>query len=270
MSTLELRRTAYDSRVLVRRNLRRLQRYPSLTLSVVLQPLLFLLLFVSVLGETMGGGITGGDGGRADYLAYVLPGILVIGVTGAGLSVAISVASDMTEGVVSRLRTMGIARGAVLNGHLVSGVVQATVALVVVLGVALAFGFRATTSPVDWLAAALLLGALVVAVVWLCLGLGLQARSVETASNTPLLLTLLPLLGSGFVPVDSLPTGMAWFAEHQPFTPIIETLRALLTGAGVAGVGSDGLLAVAWCVAMAALGCWWALRRYEAEPRPVV
>jgi ABC-2 type transport system permease protein len=254
---------------MVRRNLRHLRRYPALTGSVLLQPLLFLLLFVFVFGETLGGGLPpAAAGGRDAYLAYVLPGILVMTVAGVGVGTAISVATDMTEGVVNRFRTLGIARSAVLNGHVIASLVQAAIAVTGVVGVAVALGFRATTGPVDWLAAAALLGLVTVALTWLCVGLGLHARTVETASNTPLLLILLPFLSTAFVPAESLPGPMAWFAEHQPFTPMIETVRTLLTGGGLPDAGTTALVAVLWCAVILVPSVRWSASLYEREPRP--
>jgi len=98
---------------------------------------------------------------------------------------------------------------------------------------------------------------------WLSVAMGLAARSVETASNMPMPLILLPFLGSGFVPTESLPAGLAWFAEYQPFTPIIETIRGLLTGTAI---GGSAVLAVAWCAAITLPGYLWARARYDRRP----
>ena len=143
---------------------------------------------------------------------------------------AISVAMDMTEGIIARFRTMAISRASVLTGHVLGALVQTMLSLAVVIGVALLVGFAPTAGPLDWIAAAGLLAMTTLALTWLTVALGMVSKSVETASNLPMFLLLLPFLGSGFVPTDSMPAGLRWFAENQPFTPIMETLRGLLLG----------------------------------------
>lgn len=252
-----------DSLTMIRRNLLHMRRYPSLSLFIAGIPVLFLPLFVYVFGGTLGDGIGGATGGRDAYIAYVVPGILLMTVAGTAQGTAIAVAMDRTEGIVARFRTMAISRASVLTGHVVGSVVQAALAIVIVIGVALLIGFRPTTGPLEWLAAGALLTLAALAVVWLSVALGLAAGSVETASNSPMFLTLLPLLGSGFVPTDTMPDPLRWFADNQPFTPIIETLRGLLLGTSI---GDSGWIAVAWCVAISVVGYAWARRLYDRGP----
>jgi ABC-2 type transport system permease protein len=242
-----------DSTTMLRRSLRRMQRYPSLTIMLVGQPILFLLLFVYVFGGTLGDGL-GGAGGRAEYVGYVTPAILLITVTSAILGTAISVASDMAEGIMDRFRTMAISKASVLTGHVIGTIIQTTFALAVVLGVALLVGFSPTAGFGAWLALIGMLFLLSLGLTWFAVALGLRAKSVETASNTPMLFTLLPFLGSGFVPTDSMPGWLAWFAEYQPFSPVIETIRGLLLGTPV---GDSWLLAVGWCVVIGGIGYVW-------------
>lgn len=258
--------TAYlvaDSATMLRRDLRRLRRYPSLTFFIAVIPIVFLLLFVYVLGGTLGAGLGAVAGAREEYTAYVVPGILIIAVAGAATGTAIVVAMDMTTGLISRFRTMAIARGAVLTGHVLGAVIQTMLAVALVVAVAVIIGFRPTTGPLEWLAALGLLALSSFAVTWLAVALGLVANSVETASNLPMPLTLLPFLGSGFVPTSTLPDPLKVFAEVQPFTPIIETLRGLLLGTPI---GDKGLIAVAWCVGISLVGYLWALRLYDRTP----
>jgi len=160
---------------------------------------------------------------------------------------------------------MAIARASVLAGHVIGSVIQTMLAVAVVLGVALLIGFRPTTGPVEWLAAIGLLALTALAITWLSVALGLSTKSVETASNLPMFLILLPFLSSGFVPTDSMPDGLSWVAENQPFTPIIETLRGLLLGTPI---GNSGVLAVGWCVAISLAGYLWAMKLYERPPAP--
>ena len=261
--------TAYaitDSATMLRRSLRRMRRYPSLTFFNAALPVVLLLMFVYVFGGTLGAGLGGPTvegAGRDAYLAYVVPGILLITVVGAATGTAISVAMDMTTGIIARFRTMSIARGSVLAGHILGSVIQIFLALGLVIVVAVAIGYRPTSGPANWLAAAGLLLLTAVAVCALAVGLGLATDSVETASNTPMVLLLLLFLSSAFVPAASMPEPLRWFAENQPFTPIVETLRRLLLDLPV---GDAGPIAVAWCVVIAVAGYAWARRLYERVP----
>jgi len=252
-----------DSATMLRRDLRHMRRYPSMTLLNAGIPVVLLLLFVYVFGGTLGAGLGGVSGGRDAYIAYVVPGILLMTVAIGATGTAISIAMDMTEGIVARFRTMAISRASVLTGHVVGSTIQTTLALAVVMVVALLIGFRPTTGPLAWVAAAGVLALTTLAITWLSVALGMSTRSVETASNLPMFLVLLLFLGSGFVPTQTMPDGLRWFAENQPFTPIIETLRGLLLGTPI---GDSGVVAVAWCAAISLLGFLWARRLYERHP----
>jgi ABC-2 type transport system permease protein len=261
MSTLAY--TVSDSTTMLRRNLRRLQRYPSMTLLLIGMPIVFLLLFVYVFGGQLSHGLdsplAGGHTGRAGYLNYVTPGILLMTVAAAVQGTAIVVAMDMTGGIIDRFRTMAIARSAVLTGHVLASLIQALVGLGIVLGVAVALGFRPQAGVLDWLGAIGLLTLFSFALIWLATALGLAAKTVETASNTPMFLTLLPFLGSGFVVLATLPTGLEQFARYQPFTPVTETLRGLLTGTPI---GANAAGAIAWSVGIALVSYLWARHLY--------
>lgn len=250
-----------DSMTMLRRNLRRALRYPSMTLTAAAIPIIMLLLFVFVFGNALGAGVTPSGG---DYVDYVAPGIILMAATSGAIAVAVSVCVDMTEGIVNRFRTMSISRAAVLNGHVVGGVIQTMVSVVLVIGVALLTGFRPNATPVEWLAAIGVLAMVVLALTWVSAAMGLVSKTVESASNAPTPLTFLPFLGSAIVPTDSMPTGVRWFAEYQPFTPIIETLRGLLMGTEI---GSSAVLAVAWCVGLILLGYLWARSAYDRARR---
>jgi ABC-2 type transport system permease protein len=259
MTTIAL--TVRDSGTMLRRNLRHMQRYPSLTFMLAGMPIIFLLLFVFVFGDTLGTGL--GAGGRAGYLTYVVPGILMQTMASTVSGTSIGVAMDMTEGIVARFRTMAIARASVLTGHVLGSVIQGFIALIVVLAVALALGFRPGAGPLGWLGVLGLLAVTSFALTWVGVALGLLAKTVEEASNTPLPLVLLPFLGSGFVPAGSMPAGLRQFAEYQPFTPIMETLRSLLAGTPVDG--STALTAVAWCASLALAGYLGGRRLYNRD-----
>jgi ABC-2 type transport system permease protein len=261
--------TFTDSRTLLRRNLRRLQRYPSMTLLLIGMPIVFLLLFVYVFGGQLEHGLSdalaGGHSGRAGYLNYVTPGILLMTVAATVQGTAIVVAMDMTTGIIDRFRTMAIARAAVLTGHVLASLIQTLISIAIVLGVAIALGFRPTADLLDWLAVLGLLALFAFALIWLAVALGLAAKSVETASNTPMFLTLLPFLSSSFVPTASMPEGLRQFATYQPFTPVTETLRGLLTGTHI---GTHAIVAILWSVGIAAGSFLWATRLYnQRQPR---
>jgi ABC-2 type transport system permease protein len=255
--------TLTDSATMLRRSLRHLQRYPSLTLLIAGMPVVFLLLFVYVFGGTLGAGLGHASGGRAAYASYLAPGIMLMTVAAAAQGTAIMVAQDMTEGIIARFRTMAIARSSVLTGHVVGSLIQTMLGLAVVTGVALLTGFRPTAGPLGWLAAAGILLMIAFALTWLTVALGLAAKSVETASNTPMFLLLLPFLGSGFVPTASMPAGLRWFAEYQPFTVVTETLRGLLLGTPI---GSNAIIAVGWSAGIALLAFLWAMKLFRRNP----
>ena len=253
-----------DAITMLRRNLLHMVRYPGLSVFTIVGPVVFLLLFVFVFGGTLGAGLPGVDpaGGREAYLAYVMPGILLITIAGTAGGTATTVAMDMTEGITARFRTMAISRAAVLAGHVLGNTIQAIIAVALVLGVGLLVGFRPTAGPTEWIAAAGMIALIAFAITWLAVAMGMQTKSVETASNLPLLLMLLPFLGSGFVPTESMPVGLQWFAQYQPFTPFIETIRGLLLGTPL---GWNPVLAIGWCVVIAVAGYAWSMTIYERK-----
>jgi ABC-2 type transport system permease protein len=263
-----LARAPRDLATMTRRSLLRMVRNPSMTVLLVGTPVVLLLLFVYVFGGAFGAGVASGiapgAAGRAAYLHYITPAVLVMTASSIAQSTAISVAMDMTGGIVTRLRTTPVASVAVLGGHVVGSVLQTLLAAAAVLGVAVLLGFRPGADAIGWLGLAGFFALFGLMLTWLSVAMGAAARSVESASNTPMILLLLPFFGSGFVPVDTMPTPVRLFAEHQPFTPIIETVRGLLTGSPVAAttVGT----AIAWCLALTLLGWLWARAAYR-RPR---
>jgi ABC-2 type transport system permease protein len=249
-----------DSATMLRRNLKHMLRYPSMILFMVLMPVLFLLLFVYILGGTIG---PAGHGGRAAYATFITPGIIALTAVAASTATAVSVASDMTEGIMARFRTMPIARVSMLAGHVGRGVIQTVLGMVAVTAIALLTGFRATTSAVNWLAATAILILFAFALTWLSVTLGLAAKTVEAASNAPTPLIVLPFLGSGFVLTASMPAAVRWFAEYQPFTPVIDTVRGLLTSGPI---GHNAAIAIAWSLAIALSSYLWARKLFSRDP----
>ncbi len=259
--------TLSDSRVMLRRNLKHQLRYPSMTLMLVGTPIVLLLLFVYVFGGQLGAGL-GAHDGRHAYLDYVVPGLLLITVASAVQGTSIMVAMDMTGGIIDRFRTMAIARASVLTGHVLGSLIQTLAGVAILIGVAFGLGFRSSAGPVEWLAAFGILALFAFALIWLAVALGLAAKSVETASNTPMFLLLLCFFGSGFVLTATMPAGLRQFAEYQPFTPVADTVRGLLTGGAI---GNHAIEAVAWSVGIGMAAYLWALRLYNqrraAEPK---
>jgi ABC-2 type transport system permease protein len=246
---------AQDSTTMLWRELKHTIRYPLLLVGSILVPVVMLLLFVYILGGPIGAGL--GDAARgAPYVDFLVPGILMLTVAAGSGTTAIGVCIDMTGGIVDRFRTMPVTRGALLAGHVAGSVLRALVTTTVVTVVALLVGFRPQASVVDWFAALGIVAAFSFALAWLSAALGLVAKSVAGANGATLPIQfLLPFLSSAFVPAESMPAGVRWFTANQPFTLVVESLRALLTGAPV---GNTAYLALVWCAAIALAGYFWA------------
>ncbi|MDX3763484.1 ABC transporter permease [Streptomyces mirabilis] len=252
-----------DSNTMLRRNLLHARRYPSLTLNLLLTPIMLLLLFVYIFGDVMSTGIGGAD--RSDYIAYIVPGILMMTIGGTVIGTAVSVATDMNEGIIARFRTMAIHRGSVLVGHVVGSVLQCIASVVLVGAVAVAIGFRSTgATALEWLAAFGLLALFALALTWIAVGMGMASPNAEAASNSAQPLILLPLISSAFIPADTMPGWFQPIAEYQPFTPAIETLRGLLLGTEI---GNNGWIAIAWCVGLTVLGYRWSTASFNRDPK---
>ncbi|WP_431683082.1 ABC transporter permease [Kitasatospora sp. KL5] len=263
MSSLAL--AVRDSSTMLRRNLLHARRYPSLTLNLLLTPIMLLLLFVYIFGDTMSAGIGGGGADRSEYIAYLVPGILLLTIGGTTIGTAVSVANDMTEGIIARFRTMAIHRGSVLVGHVVGSVLQAVASVVLVGAVAVAIGFRSEdATALEWLAALGLLTLVALSLTWIAVGMGLVSPNAEAASNNAMPLMILPLLSSAFVPVDTMPGWFQPVAEYQPFTPAIETLRGLLLGTEI---GHNWWIAIAWCLGLTVLGYRWSKAVFTRDPK---
>ncbi|WP_353947409.1 ABC transporter permease (plasmid) [Streptomyces sp. cg28] len=258
MSSLSL--AVRDSGTMLRRNLLHARRYPSLTLNLLLTPVMLLLLFVYIFGDTMSGGA-----GRDAYITFIVPGILLMTIGSTTIGTAVSVSTDMSEGIIARFRTMAIHRSSILFGHVVGSVVQTLLSLVIVGGIGVAMGFRSVDASVlEWFAAFGLVTLFTIAFTWIAVGMGLGSPNAEAASNNAMPLILLPLISSAFVPLHSMPGWFQPIAEYQPFTPAIETLRGLLLGSEI---GNNGWIALAWCVALSVLGFLWSKAQFNADPK---
>ncbi len=262
MSSLSL--AVRDSSTMLRRNLLHARRYPSLTLNLLLTPVVLLLLFVYVFGDALSAGIGGAGADRAEYVAYIVPGILLMTIGGTTIGSAVSVSTDMSEGIIARFRTMAIHRGSILVGHVVGSVLQCVLSVVVVGAVGVAIGFRShDATVVEWLLAFALLVLFSLALTWIAVGMGLISPNAEAAGNNALPLVFLPLISSTFVPVAAMPGWFQPIARYQPFTPAVETLRGLLRGTGI---GYNGWLAAGWCLGLAVLGYFWSRSVFQRDP----
>jgi ABC-2 type transport system permease protein len=262
MTTLTV--AAQDSTTMLGRELKHTVRYPLMLIGSILVPVVFLLLFVYILGGPIGAGL-GDAAAGAPYVNYLVPGILMMTVAAGSGTTAINVCTDMTDGIVDRFRTMAITQGSVLTGHVGASVLRALVTTTIVTGVALLVGFRPEASVADWFAVAGIVMAFSFALAWLSVALGLGAKSVAGANGATLPIQfLLPFLSSAFVPAESMPAGVRWFTAHQPFTPVVESMRALLTGAPV---GNTAYVALAWCAVIAVGGYLWARAGFRRGTR---
>ncbi|GAA2083068.1 ABC transporter permease [Kitasatospora saccharophila] len=249
-----------DSSTMLRRNLLHARRYPSLTLNLLLTPVMLLLLFVYVFGGAMSGGL-----GRSAYVTYLVPGILMMTIGSTVIGTAVSMATDMNEGIVARFRTMAIHRGSVLFGRVAGSVLQSVASVVLVGAVGVAIGFRShDATALEWLAAFGLLALVALALTWIAVGMGLGSPNAEAASNAAMPLILLPMISSAFVPLHSMPGWFQPIAQYQPFTPAIETLRGLLLGTHI---GNNWWIALLWCLGLTVLGHRWSRAQYDRDPK---
>jgi ABC-2 type transport system permease protein len=226
-----------DALTMSGRSLRMARRNVDVLLTSLLLPVMLMLLFVYLFGGAIETGTR--------YVTYVVPGVLLL-CAGFGASMtAVTVTTDMGGGIIDRFRSMDVAGASVLAGHVAASVVRNLASTVLVFGVAFLIGFRPSAGPLDWLAAGGVLLLFILAISWLAAAVGLLARSPEAAGGFSFVVMFLPYPSSAFVPIDTMPTWIHGFAENQPVTPVIETLRGLLLGLPVA---ASPARAVAWCL----------------------
>jgi ABC-2 type transport system permease protein len=251
-----------DSRIMVTRSVRRSLRDPEAFFTALMLPVVLMLLFVYVFGGAFDTGV--------EYVDYVVPGLIVLCAGFGAGTTAVAVATDMTNGIVERFRSMPISSSSVLVGHIVASLARNLVATVLVIGVGLLIGWRPSASGLDWLTASAMIVLFVLAMSWLSAAVGLLARSAEAANSFTIALMFLPYVSTAFVPAQTMPNGLRQVAEHQPFTPIVETMRGLWMGATSTGapVGHELWVAVAWCVGILAVSmtaATWLFRNRVAQ-----
>jgi ABC-2 type transport system permease protein len=246
-----------ESQVMIARNVRRSMRDPEAFFTALMLPIILMLLFVYVFGGAMR---TSGK-----YVEYVVPGLIVLCAGFGAGTTAVAVATDMTNGIVDRFRSMPISGSSVLIGHVVASLARNLVATTLVIAVGLVVGWRPTGSALDWVAAAAMIVLLILALSWLAAWVGLVARTPEAASSFSMLLMFLPYVSTAFVPAHTMPGVLRAFAQYQPFTPIIETMRGLWMGHTSTGASTahEAVIAIIWCIGLLALSGTLASRLFQ-------
>jgi ABC-2 type transport system permease protein len=241
-----------DSAIMLRRNFKHTLRNPVAVFNAVLLPIVIMLMFVGEIGGAFNVGVK--------YVDYATPGMIVLTICYGLSATALAVNSDMAKGIINRFKVMDISRSAVLSAQVVATILRTLIAVAAIIGVAFALGFRPHAGVLDWLGAIGLILLISFATSWFTIALGLAAKSPESAGMTVVPLILLPFLSSAIVPADKMGPGIRQFAEYQPFTPIIETLRGLLTGTSP---GTNAITAVAWLAGIALVGYVWSLSTFS-------
>jgi ABC-2 type transport system permease protein len=246
-----------DSRIMLRRNFKHILRNLTTIFNGALMPVVVMLLLVYVFGSAFNVG--------EHYVEYATPGLIVLAISYGLSATAVSVSTDMTRGIINRFKVMNVSRGAVLNGHVVATMLGSSVAVAAIIGMAFALGFRSPATLLDWLGAIGIIAATAFAAAWLTVALGMAAKTPESAGLTVVPLILLPFVSSAIVPAAKMGQGVRQFAQYQPFTPIIESLRGLLAGTPSGGTVSASTVAaaLAWCAGIALVGYLWALATFR-------
>ena len=241
-----------DAVIMLRRNFKHTLRNPVTVFNAVLLPIVIMLMFVYMLGNAFSVGVK--------YIDYATPGMILLAVAYGLGATATEVNDDMTKGIINRFRVMDVSRGAVLTGHVIVTMLRSLISIAAILGVAFALGFRPSAGSLDWLAVIGIIVAACFATSWLTVALGLAAKTPQSAGLATVPLIMLPFFSSAIVPAEKMGPGIRQFAEYQPFTPIIETLRGLINGAPSTGTA---IAAVAWCAGIALVGYLWASSTFQ-------
>ncbi len=252
-----------DSATMLRRDIRHSLRNLSVTLSGLLVPIIVLLLFFYVFGGAIGAGL-GGVAPSFAYIDYLAPGIIIFTVGSGCATTALNLCMDLSEGIITRFRAMAIFRASVLTGQVLGSLIRTLISVGLVTLVALLMGFRPTATPIAWIEALGLIALFTLAITWMGVVFGLVGKTPAGANSLSLIFQLLAFTSSALVSPDSMPATVRWFAEYQPFTPAIDTLRGLLLGTPISG--NSVVLAVAWCIGLILVGYFWARAVYNRDP----
>lgn len=242
-----------DMSVMLGRSMRHILRSMDTIFTVCLTPIAMMLLFVYVFGGAI-------ETGTDNYVNFLLPGILLMAIASGVAYVAYRLFLDKQRGIIERFHSMPISRSAVLWGHVLTSVVSNILSVVVIIVVALIMGFRSPAGILSWLAVAGILVLFTLALTWVAAIAGLSAKTVEGASAFSYPLIFLPFISSAFVPTETMPTAVRVFAENQPVTSIVETIRALLSDQPV---GHDIWVALAWCIGIMIVAYIFAMKAYK-------
>lgn len=246
-----------DTWTMAKRSLRHTVRSMDTIITVVATPIAMMLMFVYVFGSSFQQAIGGGE-----YINFVVPAIIVMTVVSGIAYAAVRLSMDLQKGIINRFKTMPVAPSSILGGHALSSTLSNLFSSLLVLLVAFLIGFRSDAGVLEWSMFAALLTLFTLATTWLAILFGLFAKTMEGAGAFSYILLFLIFLSSGFTPVDNMHPALRWFAENQPMTPIVETMRSLLTN----GVVSDSAgVAIGWSVALLAVSYALALRVYKTK-----
>lgn len=248
-------RALQDTWTMAKRSLRHTVRSMDTIITVVAMPIAIMLLFVYVFG-----GSFAQQTGTIKYIDFVTPTIIIMTVVSGITYAAVRLSIDMQKGIINRFKTMPVAPSSILGGHALSSTLSNLFSSLLVLLVALLIGFRSDAGFIEWLAFAGILILFTLATTWLAILFGLLAKTLEGAGAFSYILLLLIFISSGFTPIDKMEPALRWFAENQPMTPIIETLRSLLTHGSI---GDSAGAAIAWCMGLLVVSYLLALRIYK-------
>jgi len=246
----------HDSLTMFRRCMLITLRNPDALITSIMSPMILMLLFVFVFGSAM-------DVGDYTFVNFIIPGVILQCIGQCATTTAIAVNVDLTKGVFDRFRSMPIAKSAVLTGHVLAAMARNTIATVLIIGVALLIGFQPEASFVQWLGIAAMLLLFMLAITWLSVIFGIAVKSAESAGALTVPVLILPYVSSGFVPIESMAKGLQAFAQNQPMTPIIDTVRALSMGTPLAT--DTMLLPVAWCIGITTVSYLLATQLYKRK-----
>ncbi|WP_349346380.1 ABC transporter permease [Priestia megaterium] len=241
--------------VLLGRLMRNIMRSPDTIITVAITPIMMMLLFVYVFGGAI-------NTGTANYVNYLLPGILLMAIASGVAYTSVRLFNDVKSGLMARFITMPIKRSSVLWAHVLTSFVSNALTIVVVILIALLMGFRSSADILDWFAVAGILGLFTLALTWLSIIPGLTAKSMEGATGYSYPLIFLPFISSAFVPTETMPKAVRAFAENQPVTSIVNTIRALLYEGSV---GNDIWSALAWCLGIMVIAYFLASKGFKRK-----
>ncbi|NIK67145.1 ABC transporter permease [Paenibacillus sp. BK720] len=240
--------------VFIGRSLRHSLRNTEALIMAIMLPVMLMLLFTYVFG--------GAIDSTGDYVNYVVPGIILLCAGFGSSSTAVDVSNDMTNGIIDRFRTMPIKSLSVVTGHVAASLARNLFATGVVFGVAMLVGFRPNAGFIEWVLALAVITLFILTFTWLFAAIGLVAGSPAAASGYGFALLFLPYLSSAFVPTDTMPSWLQGVANHQPITPVIETIRGLLTGTPL---DNSAWWAVGWCLLILTLAFVWSIISFRKK-----